>query len=123
MSETERKLNGRPAIIERLKPLATSIATGKFSETPTEAEQAEIAEMITQGMTLFPKLTSDEQRGLRHVNKPAATHLATFLYKHSTWPMSPYAASLAAQRYLFPSTRNRSNKRYKAPWTNGWTAD
>lgn len=83
-----------------------------------ENRVALIAHMRQKGILIFPTLTEEERRSIKHPNKQDATEVGAFLYKHSKLPLSPFAAAIAAQRILYPSTRKytSSPKEHKDGW-------
>lgn len=83
-----------------------------------ENRVALIAHMRQKGMLIFPTLTEEERRSIKHPNKHDATAVGAFLYKHSKLPLSPFAAAIAAQRILYRSTRKYTTK--PEDQTGGW---
>ncbi|MBP9816471.1 MAG: hypothetical protein KBD05_00335 [Candidatus Pacebacteria bacterium] len=95
--------------------VASMIARG---EELGENRNTLTAHMRQKGMLIFPTLTEEERRSIKHPNKHDATAVGAFLYKHSKLPLSPFAAAIAAQRILYPSTRKYSTKPEDAK--DGW---
>lgn len=95
--------------------VASMIARG---EELGENKSALIAHMRQKGILIFPTLTEEERRSIKHPNKHDATAVGAFLYKHSKLPLSPFAAAIAAQRILYPTTRKYSAKPENQ--TGGW---